>query len=155
MCSDTSFVLNLILEHSDSGSRFCTTYKQHRGACSPHFCCIAQKSQLSGTFFRNKTEPLLILVRHTSSKFLVDSWSPRETCRSLGRNLRIKGETGHHKFPTDTKANKHLLLSAGEQPMPQGSSRIKRSPERLMGQGVLSKVCTMTHAVSHSISSGV
>lgn len=39
--------------------------------------------------------------------------------------------------------------------MTQGNCRIKRSPERLIWQGGLSKVCTMTHAVSPCINSGV
>lgn len=65
---------------------------------------------------------LLHLQFHNRSKFLVNGWSQRRTCCSLGNNLRIKDETGHCKYPIDTKANKHLLLSAGEQPMPQGSS---------------------------------
>lgn len=96
-----------------------------------------------------------ILHPHCRPEFLVDGWSQSGTWHSLGRNLRIKGETGHHKYPTDTRANEHLLLSAGDKPMPQGSSRIKRSHERLTGQGGLSKVSTMTHGVSPCINSGV
>lgn len=45
------------------------------------------------------------------------------------------------------------LLSAGDRPVPQGNSRIKRSPEQLIGQRGLSKLCTKTHAVSTGINS--
>lgn len=65
-----------------------------------------------------------------------------------------KGEAKHHWYPTDTGANKSLLLPAGDQPVPQGISQIKRSSERLRGQGKLGEARTMTHAVSPSIKNG-
>lgn len=72
-------------------------------------------------------------------EFLGDSWSKRGTYGSLGRDLGIKGEAGHCEHPTDTKANKSLQLPAGGQPVPRGGCWIKRSPERLIGQGGLRK----------------
>lgn len=93
--------------------------------------------------------------RHAGPAFLGDGWSHRGTRRSHVRNIRIKGEAGHRQYPTDTKAYKRLLLSAGDKPMPQGNSRIKRSPELPIGQSGLSKVCTMKHAALLGINSGV
>lgn len=66
--------------------------------------------------------------------------------------LKVRKATASILLIPKPDTNKHLLLPAGEQPMPQGSSRIKRSPERLIGQGGLSKVCTMTHADSPPVS---
>lgn len=76
---------------------------------------------------------------HSWPEFLGDSRSKRGTYGSLGRDLGIKGEAGHCEHPTDTKANKSLQLPAGGQPVPRGGCWIKRSPERLIGQGGLRK----------------
>lgn len=66
-----------------------------------------------------------------------------------------KGEAKQCWYPTDTGANKRLLLPAGDQPVPQGISQIKRSSKRLRGHGRLGGARTMTHAVPPSIKRAV
>lgn len=67
---------------------------------------------------------------------------------ALVRGSVSKGEAEHRRSPTDTGANKCLLLPAGDQPAPQGISQIKRSPEPRRGRGSLGGARTMTRAAS-------
>lgn len=59
-----------------------------------------------------------------------------------------KGEAKHCKCPTDTGANKRLLVPAGDQPGPPGISRIKRSAQRSRRQGGLGRAL-QSHTLCH------
>lgn len=69
----------------------------------------------------------------------------------LAWGFESKGEAKHCKCPTDTGANKRLLVPAGDLPGPLGMSRIKRSAQRSRRR-VGSAEHLQSHTLRHPVS---